>query len=326
MKIQLKRIAVSLLITGACLYVACNKDNTTPSNTQSTFSTYSSIQDFYAQNGVPMQSYSVNGSAGGHFTTPQGTIVTIPANSFIDKGGNPITGTVTIEFKDIYTKSDMLLSNMPPQYYGTPLKSGGEFFIRAKSAGNAVNVATGKSITIKQPLNSWAADNNMIPFVGMPDTIGNKNWVPKALDSIGGPGEALADSATGYVWSLYSFGTPVDSGTWCNSDNSSYFSAYPQTTLTIQTTDSINSGTSVFLLFNNLSSMVHVYQGTGKTFPYNYAPQGLQCTIVAVEVMFYGQFRCCFTPITITANSTVNFSCSPSTISAFKAQLSTYNH
>jgi hypothetical protein len=316
----MKRIAASLLLTGLG-FMACHKESTTPPPTSTnppTYSTYGSIQSFYAQNGVPMQYYTVNGATGGSFTTPQGTKVTVPGNCFIDNLSNPVTGTVTIEFKDIYTKSDMLLSNMPPQLPNGPLKSGGEFFIRAKSGGNAIYLVN-KPIQISQPLNGWASDNKMLAFNTRVDSFGNSNWASSLDDSI-------HDNITGYIFSLYSFGNPVDSGTWCNSDNPSYFSAYTQTSLTMKTTDSVNSTyTSVFLLFKGLNSMVHVYWNGG-TFPYNYAPLGLQCTVAVFEIMPNGQFRAAFVPTTITANGTVNFSCTPTTTAAFKAQLSTYNH
>ena len=327
----MKRIAASLLLTTMGLYSACNKENTNPTPTTSTtangYDSYSSMQSFYAKNGVQMQAYSVSGLTGGSFITPKGTKVIVPANCFIDQSSHPVTGSVTIEFKDLYTKSDMLLSNMPPEYYNTPLKSGGEFFICAKYAGSAVYLTGSKPITILQPFNGWSPDVNMVPFLA--DTAKIKNWIPASFDSVGAKPTEY-DSTAGYVFSLYSFSNPVDSGTWCNSDNSNYFSAYTQTSFTIQTTDSTNYNTAVFLLFNNLSSMVHVYMGSTigntTTFPYSYAPVGLPCTVVAIEIMNNGQLRCAFVPTTITASGTVNFTCSPSTTSAFETKLNTFNH
>ena len=86
--------------------------------------------DFFEKNGVQMQTHTIDATAGGTFTSPQGTVVTIPANAFVTGGGAPITGNVNIEFKDIYKKSDMLLSNMSTQTATGPLKSAGEFFIK----------------------------------------------------------------------------------------------------------------------------------------------------------------------------------------------------
>src|ERR1700722_16192999 len=311
MKPNLKAFTAGAILFILWLLNSCIKDKTTP-----ILDKYSSLQDFYAKNGVPIQTYNINGSTGGSFTTSQGTIVIVPANCFNDRYGNLVTGPVTILFKDIYTKSDMLLSNMTPMtYYGGPLKSGGEFFIKAISNGNAVTLNGNGPIKVSQPLNNWAADKMMQPFRVIADSF-NVGWQPSPKP------DTVSSSLSGYVFALYSFGSPADSGTWCNSDNSSYFSAYPQTQFTIQTTDdSINmNNISVFLVFTGLNSLVHVYQDYNNllSFPYGYAPQGLPCTVVAVETRANGQLRSAFVPTTITANGTVNFNCTPTTTAAFK--------
>ncbi|HSY75406.1 MAG TPA: hypothetical protein VK890_01040, partial [Bacteroidia bacterium] len=288
---------------------------------------YSSLQDFYARNGVQLQTYTINGTTGGSFTTAKGANVNISANCFIDIYGKPVTGNVTIQIKEIYTKSDMLLSDKPPMYYQVPLKSGGEFYIKAMSNGSVVYLNGKSPINVSQPLNGWPLDNMMQAFKLSPDTGGSffGGWQPAPRP------DTVTTSLSGYVFSLYNFCYPADSGAWCNSDNSSYFSAYTQTVFTIQTTDdSLNNNyvgnVDVFLLFNGINSMVHVYGGATNTFPYNYAPLGLQCTVVAIETRANGQLRSAFVPTTITANGTVNFNCTNTTTANFKTQLSTYNH
>ena len=70
--------------------------------------------------------------------------------------------------------------------------------------------------------------------------------------------------------------------------------------------------------------MVHVYNYGTNTFPYLYAPQGLQCTVVAVGVKG-GTVYSSFTPITITSNQTVNFSMTATTTAAFESALTALN-
>ena len=77
-------------------------------------------------------------------------------------------------------------------------------------------------------------------------------------------------------------------------------------------------------MFTNVNSLVHVYNGGGSDFPYNYAPIGLQCTIMAIgakDEKLYSSF----TPITISAGQTVNFTLSETTDAAFKTQLNALN-
>ncbi|HSY75407.1 MAG TPA: hypothetical protein VK890_01045 [Bacteroidia bacterium] len=331
MKSSIKTTTV-LFLLAIGLFTACKKNEPilpATTNTSTNTDHYSSLQDFFAKNGVAMQTFTISGTAGGSFTTPQGTKVIVPANCFIDKLGNAVTGNVTIQFKDIYTKSDMLLSNMTTMYYQTPLKSGGEFFIKAIANGGAVNLNGLSNIKVLQPLNGWALDNSMIAFDAQArDTMGTMNW---AIDSA--TSNIVKDTLARYMLSVHAFDYPVDSGTWCNTDRS--FSGYTQTSFTAQTTDdSINSGRlsscCVFFLFKGVNSIIYCeysqYSGTTTIFPYNYAPLGYQCTIVAVEVRKNGQLRCAFVPTTITTNGTVNFNCTPTTTADFITELNTYNH
>src|SRR6266511_4376421 len=260
---------------------------------------YNSIADFYYKNGVAIQHFSLDASTGGTFTTPQGTVVSIPANLF----------------KDIYKKSDMLLSNMPTNFYGRALKSGGEFFIRAKSNNNLLQIASLKKIEINQPANDEPIDSMMLPFLGVKDSANGVNW---NRDNVG-VNFSVESSLSGYIFTLYNLSNPLDSGTWCNSDNPHYFSAYPSTALTLHGNDDVLAfNTDVFLVFKNINSMIHVYRGTENDFPYLYAPGGLECTVVALGIKD-GKIFSAFVPITIGSNQTVNFTLSETTTDDFKA-------
>jgi hypothetical protein len=69
--------------------------------------------------------------------------------------------------------------------------------------------------------------------------------------------------------------------------------------------------------------MVHVYSD-GTDFPYQFAPLGLDCTIVAVGVKDKKLYSA-FVPITIGNNQTVKFSLNQTTTDDFKAQLNLLN-
>ncbi len=312
----------SIVITTSI--ISCKKEKAIVSPTSnSETSYYSSAKEFLSKNATKNEIHTINGSTGGSFTTMQGTKVSIPANALHNKTGNPVTGNVTIEFKDIYKKSDMLFSDMPTQtYYGFPLKSAGEFFIKASVDGDAVLLNTGKKITIEQPAIDGLPDQAMDPFVFVDnDTVGQGGggwWA--------NPNDSIAYTTSSYVFSLYNFSNPADSGTWCNSDNSDYFNSYTLANLTLHPNDNTDTyGTDVFLVFSTVNSMVHVYQDYyGTDFPYLYAPIGLQCTVVAIGAKD-GKIYSSFTPITITANQTVNFTLSETTDEAFKAQLNALN-
>lgn len=304
MKILLK----TLVFFAIAMNISCEKEMS---------ESYLTIDNFFEKNGVAMQSYVINGSVGGRFTTPQGTIVTIPANAFRDPSGSFVTGNVTVQFKDIYRKSDMLLSNMPTNtIWGAPLKSGGEFFIQCLVGDFTPYLDPGKYISIEQPAaltNGMDTVNRMQPFI-LFDTSGLSGWALTTADTI-------RNTASSYIYNLFKFNPPIESGNWLNCDNASFFNAYPQTNLTLHQPDpGTDNGTQVFLIFKNIASTVRVDMDSPGTFLYRYAPQGLECTLVAFEVK-NDKLYAAFVPIKITSNLKVNFSLSPTTTDKFKSSL-----
>ncbi|HTL81184.1 MAG TPA: hypothetical protein VL651_05745 [Bacteroidia bacterium] len=307
----------SLAIVASLILVAsCKKDEFNP-HSYSSAAGYSSLKDFLSANGPKMQYYLVDAAEGAVLTSPQGTTIQIPANAFTTQSMQPVTGTVTIMFKDIYNKSDMLLADMPTQMSnGAPVKSGGEFFIKAVQNNQALLLAPNQQINIAQPI------------IGVPDSAmqalvdtGNAGWVQAANNVV-----SINNSAFSYIYNMYQFSTPCDSGSWCNSDNTTFFSAYPQTHLNLVPSDVLTgAGYSTFLVFSNINSMVHVYEGQNGNFPYNYAPVGLSCTVVFVMVKD-DKLRASFTPITITNSMNVQLNATQEMTSRdFKTQLNALN-
>lgn len=307
-------LATVILATIMVSAVHCKKEHSMISSDN-----YSSLEDFYNRNALPLMSFQIEASSGGKFMSPQGTIVNIPANGFTDALGNLATGTVKIEFLDIYKKSDMLFSGIPTTSNGWPLKSGGEFFIRASLNGAAVDLIPVKKIEVNQPAND--IDTMMNAFIGVKDSGNAVNWVQWDSSYI-----QPSNELRGYVFSLYNFSSPLDSGTWCNSDNPDYFSAYSPTKLTIAADDDPAAfETDVFLIFKNVNSMIHVYKNPDDNlFPYFYAPTGLDCSVVAVGVK-NGKLYSSFVPVTISPNETVHFRLSETTTATFKQKLESLN-
>jgi hypothetical protein len=314
------RILIPVVILAATLQ-CCRKENAPSPSINPAAGPFHSLADFYSQNAPVKQIYTIDAQTGGRFTSPQGTTVDIPSNAFLDKNAQPVRGRVTIQFLDIYKKSDMLLSGIATNsQMGPPLKSGGEFFIKALLGTAPLQMASGKKIQVTQPsILTGPLDQAMKAFV-VPDTTGmgaSAGWNPSTSDSV-------LVHVTDYVFNLYKFGMPVDSGSWCNSDNSVFFSQYNQTQLNIIPNDDPNSyQPDVFLVFKNVAAMVHVYRKV-LGYPYFFAPIGLSCTVVAVGEKD-GVLYSSFTPITITANQSLHFTLSQTTSSVFKTQLSALN-
>lgn len=308
---------ISLVIGFSCRKKA--EPTPEPEPTPSTpVDNFTSLTDFYSQNGVTMQTFTLNAASGGTFVSSKSTTINIPANAFIDLSSNPVTGTVAIQFKDIYSKSDMLLSNMHSETFSGPMKSAGEFWIKAIAASNPVNIAGGKKLTIQQPIQPLAVvDFSMAPF-GANDTVGVAGtWYND-------PDYTLLATTTQYIFDMYAFNQPVSNGSWCNSDNASYFSMYPQTVLTAIKTGTFTGLVDVFLMFKNQTSMVHVYK-SGANYPYNYAPVGLPCYLVAIGINSGKLYSSISNSFTIVNSHTVNFNLTETTSADFKNAITALN-
>lgn len=116
-------------------------------------------------------------------TGKQGTIVRIPAGTFVTASGLAVTGKVQVEMKEVFKKSDILLSNLPTISDGKMLESGGVVYLDAATMdGEKVVIAPGKAVTIDFP--SGSPTQGMQAFSGQYDTEGNMNWTPMGAPAV----------------------------------------------------------------------------------------------------------------------------------------------
>lgn len=168
MKTVSKIIAMAL-VTATCL-AACKKEKTT-----TTGDNYTSVQSFFSQSKVQTQSFSVNAANGGTITGAKGTTVTFPPNAFITFNGTPVTGNVTVQLKEVFSKKDMIYERVfPVAKGGHLLNSAGEYFLAANQNGTPLQLKDGKFFEMRLP--AQAADPNMQFF--MLDGAGDSaQWV-----------------------------------------------------------------------------------------------------------------------------------------------------
>ncbi|WP_156039774.1 hypothetical protein [Aureispira sp. CCB-QB1] len=99
---------------------------------------------------IPFQSYSVATSDGMTIETATGTTIEIPANAFVDKDGNPISGNVEIKFREFHDATDIIASGIPmhnPET-GEYMETAGMFEIKGEQAGQEIFVKGDKDIKV----------------------------------------------------------------------------------------------------------------------------------------------------------------------------------
>lgn len=300
---------VMLVAIAFMIIVSCSKESINPLALPVT-SKYSTVEDFLTANEVKSQSFIFEGSTGGVFAAEQGTEIFIPAYSFVTESGFPIAGNVTLEFKEIYKKSDMILSAKPTiQWDGRPLKSEGEFFLKATYNGDAVQIAPGASVVVVPNTFGLPSDPNMEAFTAQMNPF---SWSPATTASV-------VDSVSNQLF-IGQLLNPLDSGTWYNCDDVTLFDAYQQTKLSLNQHDApYLYGTQVFLVFDEINTVLEL-DNAGNDFKFDFAPVGLSCMAVALGVKD-GILYSSIVPITIAPNQTKTFTMNPVSEEMLTAQL-----
>lgn len=160
---NMKKYIVFASALVAISLVSCKKDNPTPDPEEPNVEYYASLQSYLDTKNVSTQSFSFLAENGGSFTANKGSVITIPANALIDQAGNPVTGSVTAEFKEVFSNSDIMFSRIfPRSYNGAVLNSGGEFKLEFKQNGQKLRVANGQVVNVVIP--AQAQDPGMFLF------------------------------------------------------------------------------------------------------------------------------------------------------------------
>ena len=82
-----------------------------------------------------------------------GSSIVVPANAFVDKNGNPVTGTVSLKYREFHNAADILTSGIPMNTTDETgkvqhLESGGMFELNASSNGQEIKIADNKKIRV----------------------------------------------------------------------------------------------------------------------------------------------------------------------------------
>jgi hypothetical protein len=212
MKTISKKYLGLFMLIALVLFNACEKEEeviVTPVSIS-----YTSLDTYWETKAPTAESFIFTAQNGTTFTTKNGSVVTIPSNALITSSGLPVSGSVSVKMKEIFTKSEMMYSGILPVSYGNVLNSGGEFFIQATQNGNALRVADNMLVEVEIPAQAIA--NNMQLFfaepIEEPDTM---NWVQ--VDQGWFPQDSLG-SSFGFNAVDSTYEIDLDTLTWCNID------------------------------------------------------------------------------------------------------------
>jgi hypothetical protein len=304
----LKVNAAVFILAGALFFSSCKRDVLESVSEQITTGPYASLQDFYDQNGVQEQAFTINPTQPSTVVGAGGLQVVIPADALQDASGNSPAGNVTVTIKEIYDISNMILSNVTTTSSGSMLESGGMFFI--SFTANSIFYFPNTMISIKIP--------NQNPQTGMQTFLGNPydssgvaiNWSPlDTANSLIWPDTSFFPS---YIMVLDTIGYG-----WVNCDR--FYNSIPTTDVVINSdvisehNESVNL--AVYLAFPSINSCLIAFDPQQDYSATAYSiPENMQAAAIVIgtgrvtKKLYFG-----ITEFTVTASQQVSVSVSQST-------------
>lgn len=109
--------------------------------------------------------YAIQAQKGGEVKYASGSIVTIPANAFVDANGNTVTGEVDVHYREFHDAVDFLCSGIPMHYDSTgkhfDFVSAGMMEINAFQNGKEVFLKTGEKMSVELASNESDGNFNL---------------------------------------------------------------------------------------------------------------------------------------------------------------------
>jgi hypothetical protein len=160
MKKNILKLSYAALVGAIVMMSAdsCKKRDDAPATN------YNSPAEVLADLAPDMQSFTLDPTKDNVIKGEDGTVITIPANAFLDKNGNVVQGSVSMDLKEILSLSDQLTSGVFAVSDGKLLSSGGEFYLKFTAGGQELTLADYKSIDVVIPADN--VDTTMTIFTG----------------------------------------------------------------------------------------------------------------------------------------------------------------
>lgn len=109
---------------------------------------YTSFANFFAENGVKIQRFSIDPSRQTIIVGQHGTRFTFYPFSLVDTQGNIIKETAEIQLKEVFFKNEMVLSNKVTTSEDRLLESSGQFWIQAFRNGLPLKLKTNLKVEL----------------------------------------------------------------------------------------------------------------------------------------------------------------------------------
>lgn len=114
------------------------------------------LEEFFLRNGVHEQCFTIDTAKPAYITGEKGTELFIDPHSFVDMTGEAVEGSVQIHLKEVFRKSEIVLTNRPTTSQDKLLETGGALDIRATQNYMPLNLS--KELMVEIPVSTRVAN------------------------------------------------------------------------------------------------------------------------------------------------------------------------
>lgn len=122
------------------------------------------------------QTFTVSGTEPSTVTGAGGTRMHINPADLVTADGQPVSGDINVELKELDSPGKMALAGAPTMSNGDVLISGGSYYFGLTSNGQQLQLRDGSSMQVELP--NITTEPDMEVYLGEVDANGNVNWQP----------------------------------------------------------------------------------------------------------------------------------------------------
>ncbi len=147
-----------LTLALGCMLIcfSCVLDDTTPTTEDAL--EYNNLEDFFARQLSQTQIFELNNTQVNTITAAEGTVLNIPANTFTKASGASVSGNVSLQVVEAFSKADFILNNKSTFSNQKLTKSAGMLFIQAFSGDEQLHLNHLPSLSIPNLLSVQSPD------------------------------------------------------------------------------------------------------------------------------------------------------------------------
>lgn len=315
--------SIALLFLGVITMTSCTNDDIPKTDIPNTPATATEFKEIRTEALTKLkQTFAITQASGTVTLTSEKGVKIMINRDYLRKNGIAVTGTINIEYVELFDKGHMLVANKPTMGLMADGKknlliSGGEFYIKATQDGVALETVANMTLLVPTNL-TGGAKTEMLLWIGNNEDPENLVWrnAADAAGTNGGKGGVQAEGNNYYV-SFGNFG-------WTNVDKF-YSDPRPRTTILADAPEGYdNTNSAIYLSYDgegqNALAKLDTYTAAGLfSEHYGQIPIGLACHVIfATEDN--GQWRWAIKAVTVAANDVYTFTLAETTVGT-EAQL-----